>query len=159
MKFFKLAALGLIASAYSLSAGAVLINEFQPNPTGADPSTVQVELLGTAGASFSGVLLSIESDNTGSLGVIDRLSEVSGTFDANGLLTVSINDLENPSFTFVLLDVFTGVLGDDIDLDNNGAADNIGTFGTVLDAIGIPDAVGDESTIYGAQSFSPVLFW
>jgi predicted extracellular nuclease len=129
-----------------------LINEFQPNPTGTDPSTVLLELLGMPGASFSGVLVAIESDaGTANPGDINSFEAISGTFDANGLLTVSISDLENPSFTLALLDSFTGSTATDIDADNDGTADDLSTFGTVLDAIGIPDSVSDESLLYGAQ--------
>lgn len=145
------AALAVAVFTFSQTASAVFISEFQPNPVGADPTTVSIELMGTAGALFTGVLVSIESDAVTAAGTIDRVSSVSGTFDANGLLVVSVPDLENPSFTLVLLDSFTGAVGNSIDADGNGIADDLSTFGTVLDAIGIPDAVGDEAFIYGAQ--------
>ena len=145
--------LSLAAAAVALTpaALAVSINEIQPNPTGGDPSSQQVELLGVAGAFFEGVLLSIESDGSSNQGSVDRLSTISGTFDANGLLVVTIDDLENPSNTLVLLDSFSGGLGDDIDTNDDGMADATGSFGNVLDAIGIADAVGDEASLYGAQ--------
>jgi len=130
---------------------ADLINEIQPNPPGTDPSTQVLELLGTPGAAFFGWLISIESDSGSSLGKVDRAEQISGTFDANGLLTAIIDDLENPSFTLALMDAFTGTVGSDIDADNDGVADDLSTFGTVLDAIGVPDSVSDESTLYGVQ--------
>lgn len=133
------------------AALAISINEIRPNPTGSDPGTQQLELLGVAGESFSGVLLSLESD--GANGSVDRLSTISGTFDANGLLLVDINDLENPSNTLVLLDSFSGSQGDDLDLDNDGMIDAnaLATFGTVLDAVGIADSSGDENSLYAEQ--------
>ncbi|MFK7888766.1 MAG: hypothetical protein AB8G16_18060 [Gammaproteobacteria bacterium] len=149
MNRFALAALASVALAPS--ALAVSINEIQPNPTGADNAEQQIELLGVAGSAFSGVLLSIESDPGGSLGLVDRLSTISGTFDANGLLVVDINDLENPSNTLVLLDSFSGAVGDDIDIDNDGVADTFSGFGTVLDAVGIADNTGDEMNLYAGQ--------
>ena len=88
-----------------------LISEFQPNPDGGDPAIVSFEISGIAGQSFNGVIVSIEND--GINGTVDRLSNVSGTFDSNGLLVVDIADLENPSFTVVLASQFTGNLGDD----------------------------------------------
>jgi len=130
---------------------ADLINEIQPNPPGTDPSTQVLELLGTPGAAFFGWLVSIESDSGPLLGTVDRAEQISGTFDANGLLNAIIDDLENPSFTLVLMDTFTGSVGSDIDADNDGIADDLSTFGTVLDAIGVPDSVSDESTVYGLQ--------
>jgi len=127
-----------------------LISEFQPNPIGDDPANQTFELSGTPGASFSGWIVSIENDGTN--GLVDRATEVSGTFDANGLLAIAIPDLENPSFTVTLLDSFTGEAGTtDIDVDDDGVVDDLSTFGTVLDAIGVPDSADDEATLYGAQ--------
>ena len=134
---------------------ATLISEFQPNPTGADPSDVTFELSGAAGEAFSGWIVSIEGDPSTNpsfaMGTIDRAAQVTGTFDANGLLSVTIPDLENPSFTVALLSDFTGSIGDDIDTDDDGTADSLSLFGTVLDAIGVPDTAGDEAFLYGAQ--------
>lgn len=145
--------MAVAAMALAPAALAVSINEIQPNPNGADPSVQQLELLGTAGSTFSGVLLSIESDGSSSIGLVDRLSTISGTFDANGLLVVDINDLENPSNTLVLLDSFSGAQGDDLDTDNDGMIDAaaLGGPGNVLDAVGIADAVGDEASLYADQ--------
>ncbi|PYE85979.1 ExeM/NucH family extracellular endonuclease [Pseudoroseicyclus aestuarii] len=130
----------------------ILISEFQPNPSGSDPATQQVELTGTPGATFSGVLVAIEGDaggaNPGSINVIET---VEGIFDANGILTVTIADLENPSFTLVLADSFAADAGVDLDADDDGVLDDASVFGTVFDAIGVPDATGDEVYSYGAQ--------
>lgn len=129
-----------------------MISEFQPNPAGADPDPVSFEIKGTAGESFSGWVLSIESDGGNSQGTVDRATEVSGTFDSNGLLVVSIPDLENPSFTVVLTDNFTGAVGTtDIDTDNDGTPETVSELGNIFDAIGIPDNTGDEASIYGAD--------
>ncbi len=134
-----------------LTSFAQQINEFEPNPVGTDPANVSFELLGTPSASFSGWILSLECDPT-SIGTVDRAAAVSGTFDANGLLVVMVPDLENPSYTVVLTDDFTGTEGaTDIDTDDDGVIDDLSTFGTVLDAIGIPDNTGDEANLYGAS--------
>jgi Secretion system C-terminal sorting domain len=136
----------------SLSFGQV-ISEFEPNPVGGDPAMVSFELNGTPNAGFTGWVLSIESDPGGSNpGLVDRATMVTGTFDANGILVVMIPDLENPSFTVVLVSTFTGAAGaTDVDTNNDGILDDISAFGTVHDAIGVPDNVGDELTIYGVQ--------
>lgn len=128
------------------------LNEFEPNPNGADPSNQNFELSGTPSAAFSGWIISIESDNDGSSGIVDRATMVSGSFDTNGLLVVSVPDLENPSFTIVLVDTFTGTTGStDLDTDNDGTVDDTSSFGTVFDAIGIPDNSGDEAYLYGTD--------
>lgn len=125
-----------------------LISEFQPNPIGTDPDPATIELSGNPGEAFSGWLISIESD-PGNPGVVDRASEISGTFDSNGLLTVTVPDLENPSFTLVLLSDFTGDTTTDIDTDDDGIADDLSTLGTVFDAIGVPDTTGEP--LYGTD--------
>ncbi len=127
-----------------------LISEFQPNAIGADPDPASFEISGTAGATFSGWVISLEND--GASGLVDRAAQVTGTFDANGLLSVTMPDLENPSFTVVLTDSFTGTIGStDIDMDDDGIVDDITAFGTILDAIGIPDSNADAAVLYGAQ--------
>ncbi|NEQ40084.1 MAG: ExeM/NucH family extracellular endonuclease [Okeania sp. SIO3I5] len=128
-----------------------LISEFQPNPTSTDPAQTTFELSGTPGDAFDGVIVSIESDSGSSAGRVDRVASVSGTFDANGLLTLDIPDLENPSFTVALLSEFTGSTSTDIDTDNDGVADDLSTFGTVFDAIGVPDNTGDQTFLYGTD--------
>ena len=129
-------------------ASAVQINEFQSNPDGADPSPQSIELLGTPGASFSGFLFTIEGD-FGAPQDVDSANAVSGTFDVNGLLIVSIPDFENPGFTLVLSDnTATATTSDTVDI---GDAGTLTKLGTVLDAIGVPDSVGDEAFIIGAE--------
>jgi hypothetical protein len=130
---FAAAALALVAG----TAGAsTLLNEFQPNPDGADPSTQMIELIGTPGAAFNGYLFSLEADNANSA-TVDRKSALTGTFGANGLLTFAIADLENPSFTVVLTDsTATANLGDELFHDQSA-------LGFVYDAISIIDAATD----------------
>ncbi|WP_424989952.1 endonuclease/exonuclease/phosphatase family protein [Fluviibacterium sp. S390] len=126
------------------TGGIAIINEIEPNPFGSDPATVSVEIKGVAGTSFSGFLYSIEAD-FGLPQSVDRKAAISGTFDGNGLLTVSIPDLENPSFTLVLTDATaTANAGDSY----TGA--NASIFGNVLDAIGMPDSAADEAFVQGA---------
>lgn len=140
--------------AFTISGSGItpLISEFQPNPTGTDPAQTTFELSGTPGDSFDGVIVSIEGDSgTANPGDINNFESVSGTFNANGLLTLDIPDLENPSFTVALLSDFTGSTSTDIDTNNDGVADDLSTFGTVFDAIGVPDTTGDEAFLYGTD--------
>ena len=130
------------------TAHSVMINELQPNPTGVDPSTAVVELKGKAGEYFSGWLISLDGDPENS-GELNESFEVNGIFDSNGLLTVEIDDLENPSFTLVLSSQFTvGVT--DFDSNDDGTLDaDIGLLGFIYDALGIPDTKGDEVYVFG----------
>ncbi len=142
---------GAVNPAFMAPAAPVLISEFLPNPTGTDPATTMLELSGTAGAEFSGVIVNIESDGSSDPGDINSFEAVSGTFDGDGLLTVTIDDIENPSFTVVLADAFTGTGDTDIDADDDGIADDLSAFGAILDAVGVPDTGGDETFLYGGD--------
>jgi len=130
-------------------APADMISEFLGNPPGTDPGMQDVELLGTAGSDFDLWLVSIESD-PGPQGTVDRAENVTGTYDSDGRAVVSIADLENPSFTLVLLDDFTGVVGTtDVDTNDDGTADDTSAFVGLMDAIGVIEDVGDPG--YGAD--------
>lgn len=143
-----LSIISLLLIASHVFAAGVLINEYQPNPAGGDPSMQDVELLGAAGASFNLWLLNIEND--GFNGLVDYAVNVTGTFDAMGLATVSVSDLENPSHTLVLTDSFTGTAGTtDLDPANDGTLD-LTSLGTICDAIGVSDAAVDDASLYGA---------
>ncbi|MDU8884960.1 T9SS type A sorting domain-containing protein [Yeosuana sp. MJ-SS3] len=131
----------------SLSFGQ-MISEFEPNPAGGDPPDTTFELTGTATAAFDLWILSIEND--GYNGLVDRATNVTGNFDANGRAVVMVPDLENPSFTVVLTDNFTGTTSTDIDPADDGTLDT-STFGTILDAVGVSDAFADDATMYGAS--------
>lgn len=139
----------LICSTVALSsntafAESVLINEFSSNPDGTDPATVDFELKGPADTAFTGWILSFESDAGGTAGLVDQASMVSGTFDGDGILLTSIPDLENPSFTVALTSAFGGTVG-------MTTVDDVALFGTVYDAIGVPDTASDASSLYGVQ--------
>ena len=135
------------------TAQADEINEFLPNPTGSDPATTSIEISGTAGASYSGFLSTIDSDQNsgGFIGTIDRQTAVSGTYDANGLALISVDDLENPSFTMVYSSGDGGGLGFDLDADGDGILDDISGFGTVFDAVNSPDSSSDAANTYASQ--------
>ncbi len=134
MKKIKLL-LYLFFSLFSMHS-QVLINEFEPNPSGTDSPNQSIELKGAPNTSFSGVIISVEGDRENSRkGTVEGLNNVSGDFDANGLLVISIPDLENPSFTLILLDIFSGSVGDTVDPTAIQA--------NVLDAIGVADTVND----------------
>jgi len=119
------------------------ISEFQPNPPSVDPDMMDIELSGgSPGEDFNGCIWSIEADPVTipaiRTGTVDRRTIVTGTFDANGLLVVTIPDLENPSFTIVLSDPSCPAVGFNV-IDD-------GPFGgEIYDAIGVPDSSADRA--------------
>lgn len=141
---------GAVNTGQTFTGGApvILINEFQPNAAGTDPDPMSFEIKGPAGVPFNLWIVSIEND--GYNGMVDSAANVTGTFDSNGLAVVSIPDLENPSFTVVLTDSFTGAVGStDIDPGNNGVLDT-SSFGVIYDALGVSDSTSDDAVLYGA---------
>ncbi|HEX6963986.1 MAG TPA: hypothetical protein VF175_19115, partial [Lacipirellula sp.] len=136
----------------------ILINEFNPNPTGDEPTNSLIELLGPAGTSLDGYsLITIDSDG-GAAGVLNGdLADLTGlTIGANGLVNImgALADFENPAHTVVLATSFTGTpdpggnTGTDLDTDNDGTLD-VAFPGTVIHAVGISDAAG--KTTYASQ--------
>ncbi len=131
-----------------------IISEFEPNPgTGSSISTI--ELVGVAGSMFDVNVISIEND--GFNGVVDRATNVTGVFDANGIAVFDVPDLENPSFTLLLTE-FLVATGTDLDVGNTGILDVSG-IGAIFDAVGVSDSVGDNATLYStALGGSDILF-
>lgn len=148
-KLFCLMALAVpvLVGVSSSASGQVVFSEFFGNPPGADPGTQNIELAGgTPGAAFIFDIVSIESDVGGSAGTVDRFfDDVMGTFDANGLAVLNVPDLENPSFTLILADSFTGMVGDDLDLDDDGVIDALSSFNIVSDAVGVTEDTADPN--------------
>jgi len=136
----------------TLSFGQIL-NEFEPNPSGTDPNPATFEIKGgTPGTFFSAWILSIECDSSAPVGLVESAFVVTGIFDFFGILEVTGPDLENPSFTIILVDNFTGAVGvTDIDGNNDGVADDTSSWSFTYDAIGIPDNIGDESFLYATE--------
>ncbi len=130
------------------SAGTVLINEFRPNPTGTDPDQQTLELIGTAGDMFDGFFVSIDTDANRD-GEVNSIERLSGVFDPNGLLTLIVEDIENPSNVLALVGLDTTLaVGEDTNVDGDASTfDDVASFGTVFDAISISDQTADVNTL------------
>lgn len=131
-----------------------MINKFMPNPMpqrGSNPDPMSMEIRGEPGDSFYGHVTSIESDSLPASGSINDVRTVIGHFDENGILVVDTNGLEKPSFTLVLSSDQPGLPGEQLDQNGNDIIDNQGAFGTIYDAIGVPDNVQNEKHLYGVN--------
>ncbi|EDP71749.1 hypothetical protein FBALC1_04657 [Flavobacteriales bacterium ALC-1] len=114
----------------------ILISEYQPVTSGGPIQ--EIEIKGKPGESFSGTFVVLEGISSNNIGLVRSADNFSGTFDANGLLTAIIPDLQDPSHTSVLTSSFTGTVGvTDVDTDDDGTVDDITNFGLILDAVGI----------------------
>ena len=123
---------------------APLINEFVFNHVGADTHAF-IEFSGEADTDYSVLsIIEIEGDSaTTGPGVIDAVLPV-GTTDASGSW-VSDEDVENGSVTLLLVAGFSGVSGDDLDVDNNGVLDST-PWTEVLDGVAISDGGSSDHT-------------
>lgn len=151
--FFCAAVLFTAANGY-----ADLISEFEPNPAGGDPDDSTIELSGTANLAYNFNIYSIEND--GISGLVDRATNVTGSFDALGLSVVTVPDLENPSFTLLLTDgnIPLVATGTDLDATDSGVLD-VSNLGTIFDSVGVSDNGGDDGTLYSTGlGGSSILF-
>ena len=136
----------------ALNATPILINEFNPNPYGPDANSQIIEFSGLAHSETNHLsFFAIEADNAASKGKIDfLLHDFSLHFNELGLATLTIPDLENPSFSLFLSVSTSFVLGQDIDANNDGFWDD--TWDGYLDSISIFDAAKDQrNTHYASQ--------
>ncbi|MEM9679375.1 MAG: BspA family leucine-rich repeat surface protein, partial [Bacteroidota bacterium] len=132
----------------------ILISEYQPITFDSNvPQTI--ELKGEPGESFIGTFVIIDGDNSrNGRGVVTDATDISGVFNGDGILTVSIPNVTNPSHTAVLTSAFSGTVDvTDIDDDNDGVADDLSSFGTFFDAVGVSDggACCPLDVLYGAD--------
>ncbi len=132
----------IILNLVSWPLGAQVINEWVADHTG-DDTHEYVEVFGSPGTDYSNLtVLQIEGDistSTGTIGYIDKVYPV-GVTDAAGFWFTDFlyNEIENGSKTFLLVDDFTGLEGDDVDLSNDGVIDT--TFwAALLDDVSISD--------------------
>ncbi|MDH5325612.1 MAG: endonuclease/exonuclease/phosphatase family protein [Gammaproteobacteria bacterium] len=115
-----------------------LINEFVFNHTGSDTSEY-VEISGGVNTDYSTyTIIAIEGDSPNS-GSIDAVFSVGNT-DASGIWYTGFlnNALENGSVTLLLVDQFSGLLGQDLDTDDNGTLD-ITPWSRIADAVAVHD--------------------
>ncbi|MPV36857.1 ExeM/NucH family extracellular endonuclease [Georgenia subflava] len=131
-----------------------VINEFSASTAGTDVEFI--EFLAEPLTDLSGyAVLQVEGDfnaTTDPRGVVDS-SHPAGTTDADGfwLAALDPNTLENGTISLLLVsgDV-TGVVGTDIDVDNDGVIDDGLPF-EVVDSVAVHDGGADDLT-YGAPA-------
>ncbi len=141
---------GAVNNNQIFSTGSIVdpkINEFSANTAGTDVE--YVEIFGDADTDYSSLtILEIEGDSGTTLGVIDEVIEV-GTTDTNGfyLADLAANTLENGTLTLLLVENFTGALGNDLDTDDDGVLD-VEPWDSIVDSIAVNDG-GTGDLTYG----------
>lgn len=136
----------------TLTNGATLpiqISEYQPEVELVNSSATEqiLEISGAPDEPFAGFFTVIEGDlDSGQTGLVRNVVPVAGTFDVDGIFTVTIPNIANSSHTVVLSSSFAGTEGaTDIDLDDDGAIDDPTVFGVIFDAISVVDEAGVDN--------------
>ena len=132
-----------------------VINEFVANHVGTD-SYEFVEIFGGPVTDYASLaILHIEGDGA-IAGLIDRVYAV-GTTDAAGFWSTGFlnNMLENGTMTLLLVDGFSGAVGNDLDANNDGVLD-VTPFTAILDAVAVSDGGAGDWT-YGSPALTPAF--
>ncbi len=141
---------------------APVINEFSASTTGS-PDVEYVEVFGDPNTDYSAFTV-IEIEGDSATGNIDRAFPV-GSTDGSGFWTTNVGNLsiENGTITLLLVDGFTGSVGDDIDADDDGVID-FAPWSSTVDDVAVTDGdTGDltySSVVLGPNydglsSFAP----
>jgi FlgD Ig-like domain len=151
-----LAALLLLAAAYTAKAAPPVINEFVASHDGTDLYEF-VEIFGDPSTSYS-TLTIVQIEGDGSVaGTIDSATPVGSTnasgFWMTGFMT---NVLENGTLTLLLVENFAGAVGNDLDTNNDGVLDST-PWGTILDQVAVNDGSGASDRTYGTPVLTAAL--
>ena len=129
---------GVLALAVPVGAQAAtpVINEYVANHASTDTHEF-IEVFGAPNTDYSTLtVLEIEGDSSGA-GTVDGVFPV-GTTNASGYWFTEFlgDEIENGTITLMLVDGFTGSVGDDIDTNNDGLVDNP-LWTSILDDVGV----------------------
>ncbi|MFE0753495.1 endonuclease/exonuclease/phosphatase family protein [Inquilinus sp. NPDC058860] len=130
-----------------------LLNEFVANHVGTD-SSEYVEIKGDALADYSGwTLVQIEGD-AGGTGRIISATDI-GTTDADGYWSSGFqsNLLQNGSGTLLLVENYSGTIGQDLDTNDDGVLDAT-PWGRIGDGVAIDDG-GSGDRFYSGTVLAP----
>ncbi|MEA3439256.1 MAG: ExeM/NucH family extracellular endonuclease [Chloroflexota bacterium] len=146
---FSLIAMPVSTVAAQDGRGDPVINEFVFNHTGTDTHEF-VEILGAVSTDYAGLtIVEIEGDSA-SAGLIDDGIFDLGITDAAGYWTTGYleNLFENGTVTLLLVENFTGSVGDDLDTDNDCVLDST-PWDRVVDDIAVYDGGSSDCTYAG----------
>jgi predicted extracellular nuclease len=132
-----------------------LLNEFVFNHTGADTHEY-VEIFADANTDYSTFsILQIEGDSGSTLGRVTSVQQI-GTTNANGFWTTgffSNGTFQNGTQTLLLVENFTGKVGDDLDTNDDGTLDSTPWTGLV-DDVAVSDG-GVSDVTYSSTVLTP----
>lgn len=137
-----------------LNSSTVLISEVRTDQPGTD-NDEYIELAGAPGTSLDSLTFIVIGDGTGLSGCIEEIIPLAGkVIQEDGLLligqtsmTIGTPDFVTPiefensdNLTLLLVDGFTGTMGLDLDLDDDGTLD-VTPWSTVLDSVAMVENI------------------
>jgi hypothetical protein len=168
MRILSIVGLALLSSA----AFSNSINEFLVNPPGTDQGGEFIELKGIPSTSVAGLtFVVIEGDGTTVYGIVDQAVALTGSYGTNGLFmirdaatalspaphpatTIQVHDftpdIENGANTYLLVSGWSGIVGMDLDTNNDGILDAM-PWTTVHASIGYLATGATPGFAYAAQ--------
>ncbi|MEN8162555.1 MAG: endonuclease [Acidobacteriota bacterium] len=149
--------LAVLCSVTPIFVQAQVINEYVANHTGYPDTYEYIEIFGSPSTDYSDLaIIEIEGDvstSTGTIGYIDQVFAVGATDGGGYWMTAYLTDkLENGSMTLLLVDGFTGAVGDDVDANNDGVMDTV-FWSTIVDQVSVWDGDAGDG-MYGAVVLS-----
>ncbi|KGN41802.1 ExeM/NucH family extracellular endonuclease [Knoellia aerolata] len=153
-----------VSSCGDVEPATPVLNEFSASTTGTDVE--YLELLAPAGTDLSTyAVLEVEGDTAPApaFGTVDGVFTFSAP-DADGrsLRTLAANDLENGTLSLLLVAGFAGVVGDDLDANDDGTVE-LPAGATLVDSVAVNDGGAGDRTYggvtlgvgYDGQAFAP----
>lgn len=169
VKSVAYAALAVLGLFYQCAAHAVLINEIRIDQNGSDTDEY-FELKGNANESLTGLSYIVIGDGTGGSGVIESITHLDGySLSADGLflaaestfslsaavdLFTTLNFENSDNVTHLLVAGFSGSLGDDLDMDDDGMLDTLPWL-NILDSIALLESPGTGDQVYSPIQLGP----
>jgi hypothetical protein len=132
-----------------------LLNEFVFNHVGIDTAEF-VEVTGDPSTDYAAfTVVEIEGDGTGS-GTIDGALTV-GSTNADGYWTTGprSDEFENGTVSLLLVEAFTGALGNDLDNNGDGTLDAT-PWARIVDSVAVSDGGTGDAT-YGGVTLNPTF--
>lgn len=139
----------------------IVINEIRIDDPGTDTGEF-FELLGAPGTSLDGLSYITIGDGTGASGVVEEVTDLTGSvipasgyflcvhtsatdITATADLVTSLQFENSDNVTHLLVSGFTGVAGDDLDLDDDGNLD-VTPWTAVLDQVAVAETLENPPT-------------
>ncbi len=147
---------------------ALSINEIRIDQPGTD-SDEYFELAGTANEALDGLTYLVIGDGAGGSGVIEAAVDLSGlNLSGDGFLvaaesgftlgnsdfTTNLNFENSDNVTHLLVGGFTGIVGDDLDLNDDGVLD-IEPWASTIDAVALIETPAAGDKVYASVTVGP----